>query len=54
MSKATTLDKLIAEQERKLEEAIKKALDFSELHQSIERAEKQLEEAKKKIRKESK
>jgi hypothetical protein len=47
MSAVTHVIREEQEQERRLQESIAKALDFSEAYESLERAEKKLEEAKK-------
>ena len=47
MSAVTQVVRDEQEQERRLQEAMRKALDFSEAYESLERAEKKLEEAKK-------
>jgi hypothetical protein len=49
MSTVTQTDRNEQERDRKLQEAIARALDFSEAHESLERAEKLLEEAKRKM-----
>jgi hypothetical protein len=48
MSAVSQTDYDEIERDRKLKEAIARALDFSEAHESLERAEKLLEEAKRK------
>ena len=47
MSEPTTRDQAEQEQTRALEEAIEKALDFSEIYESIERIEQKIEDLKK-------
>jgi hypothetical protein len=53
MSTVSQTDHDEIERDRKLKEAIAKALDFSEAHESLERAEKLLEETLKKLGKTS-
>ena len=53
MSAVTPIIRQEQEQEKRLKEAMAKALDFSEAYAAIERAEKIAEEAMKKIKKES-